>query len=64
MRKKLSKREVESLERLANRISTLRARYDDENGSDVELQIKSNGTVGECLSVASAAIETILQEYY
>lgn len=63
MKTKLNKREVETLRRLSNKIWELRKRYDEDEGTDIELQIKRNGTVGGCLSVANAALDTILQEY-
>ncbi len=63
MKTKLNKREVETLRRLSNRIWELRKRYDEDEGTDIELQIKGNGTVGGCLDVAVAALDTILQEY-
>lgn len=63
MKTKLNKREVETLRRLSNKIWELRKRYDEGEGTDIELQIKSNGTVGGCLSAANAALDTILQEY-
>ncbi len=63
MKTKLNKREVETLRRLSNKIWELRKRYDEDEGTDIELQIKSNGTVGGCLSIANAALDTILQEY-
>lgn len=63
MKTKLNKREVETLRRLSNKIWELRKRYDEDEGTDIELQIKGNGTVGGYLSVAVAAIDTILQEY-
>lgn len=63
MKTKLNKREVETLRRLSNKIWELRKRYDEDEGTDIELQIKGNGTVGGCLDVAAAALDTILQEY-
>lgn len=63
MKTKLTKKEIAVLVRLSDKIWKLRNQYDEENGTDIELQIKSNGTVGGCLSVAAAALDTILQEY-
>lgn len=63
MKTKLTKKEIAALVRLSDKIWKLRNQYDEENGTDIELQIKSNGTVGGCLSVATAALDTILQEY-
>lgn len=63
MKTKLTKKEIAAIDRLADKIWKLRKQYDEENGTDIELQIKGNGTVGGCLSVAAAALDTILQEY-
>lgn len=59
MRKKLSKKEVESLSRLQDRIIKLQDRLYE---NDVPLNY-GNGTAYEQMSVACAALETILQEY-
>lgn len=64
MKTRLNKKELAALESLANKIWALRKKFDDENGTDVALQIDGNGTVGSNLDVAAASIETILQEYY
>ena len=41
----------------------MRKKFDEENGTDIELQVEGNGTVGSNLDCAVAAIDTILQEY-
>ena len=61
---RLNKKELAALESLANKIWALRQKYDEENGTDIALQIEGNGTVGSNLSCAAAALDTILQEYY
>lgn len=63
MKTQLNKRELAALISISNKIQGLRERFDEESGNDIELRIEGNGTVGEQLSIAAAAIETILQEY-
>lgn len=64
MKKRLNKKELAAIDSLADRISKLRQMFNEENGTDIPLQIEGNGTVGGCLSCAAAALDTILQEYY
>mgnify|MGYP006874674652 CR=1 FL=1 len=59
----MTKKEIDAINSVAERISKLRAKYDEENGTDIALQIEGNGTVGGCLGCAAAALDTILQEY-
>lgn len=61
MKTKLTKKEVESLYRLREKIDAMRARIDPNE--EIDLQIEGNGTIGGQLSVASASLDTILQEY-
>ena len=61
MKTKLTKKEVESLYRLREKIDAMMARIDPNEETD--LQIEGNGTIGGQLSVASASLDTILQEY-
>lgn len=62
--RKLTKREIMAIAKIADRIDVLRSRFNEESGTDVELQVKGNGTVGGCLDCAAASLETILQEYF
>ena len=48
---------------VAERVNKLWKKYDEENGTDIALQIEGNGTVGGCLGCAVAALDTIIQEY-
>ena len=61
MKTKLTKKEVEILYRLREKIDAMRARIDPDD--EMDLQIEGNGTIGGQLSVASASLDTILQEY-
>ena len=61
MKMKLTKKEVETLYRLREKIDAMRAKIDPDD--EMNLQIECNGTIGGQLSVASASIDTILQEY-
>ncbi len=61
MKMKLTKKEVETLYRLREKIDAMRAKIDPDD--EMNLQIEGNGTIGGQLSVASASIDTILQEY-
>ena len=61
MKTKLTKKEVETLYRLREKIDAMRARIDPDD--EMDLQIEGNGTIGGQLSVASASLDTILQEY-
>ena len=61
MKKRLTKKEVEILYRLREKIDAIRAKVDPDD--EMNLQIEGNGTIGGQLSVASASIDTILQEY-
>ena len=61
MKTKLTKKEVESLYRLREKIDAMIARIDPNE--EIDLQIEGNGTIGGQLSVASASLDTILQEY-
>jgi len=60
MRKRLSKREIQALSSISERLVTMRDRIEE---NDVELQY-GNGTASEQVSCAIAAIDCILQEYY
>ena len=61
MKTKLTKKEVETLYRLREKIDAMIARIDPNE--EIDLQIEGNGTIGGQLSVASASLDTILQEY-
>lgn len=61
MKTKLTKKEVETLYRLREKIDAIRAKVDPDD--EMNLQIEGNGTIGGQLSVASASLDTILQEY-
>ena len=61
MKLKLTKKEVETLYRLREKIDAIRAKVDPDD--EMNLQIEGNGTIGGQLSVASASLDTILQEY-
>ena len=61
MKTKLTKKEVEILYGLREKIDAMRARIDPDD--EMALQIEGNGTIGGQLSVASASLDTILQEY-
>ena len=61
MKTKLTKKEVETLYRLREKIDAIRAKVDPDD--EMDLQIEDNGTIGGQLSVASASLDTILQEY-
>ena len=61
MKTKLTKKEVETLYRLRDKIDAIRENVDPDD--EIDLQIKCNGTIGGQLSVASASLDTILQEY-
>lgn len=61
MKKRLTKKEVETLYRLREKIDAIRAKVDPND--EMDLQIEGNGTIGGQLSVASASLDTILQEY-
>lgn len=61
MKKRLTKKEVETLYRLREKIDAIRAKVDPDD--EMNLQIEGNGTIGGQLSVASASLDTILQEY-
>ena len=61
MKTKLTKKEVDTLYRLREKIDAMRDRIDPDY--EMDLQIDGNGTIGGLLSVASASLDTILQEY-
>ena len=61
MKKRLTKKEVETLYRSREKIDAIRAKVDPDD--EMNLQIEGNGTIGGQLSVASASLDTILQEY-
>ncbi len=61
MKTRLTKKEVETLYRLREKIDAIRAKVDPDD--EMDLQIEGNGTIGGQLSVASASLDTILQEY-
>lgn len=61
MKTKLTKKEVETLYRLREKIDAIREKVDPDD--EMNLQIVGNGTIGGQLSVASASLDTILQEY-
>ena len=61
MKTKLTKKEVETLYGLRENIDAIRAKVDPDD--EMDLQIEGNGTIGGQLSVASASLDTILQEY-
>ena len=61
MKTKLTKKEVETLYRLREKIDAMRESIDPDD--EMDLQIEGNGTIGGQLSVASASLDTILQEY-
>lgn len=59
MRQKLSKREIEAINSLDNKIRRMAERMEE---NDVELHY-GNGTAASQLNCAAAALETILQEF-
>lgn len=61
MKTRLTKKEVEMLYRIRIKIDAMREKIDPND--EIDLQVEGNGTIGGQLSVASASIETILQEY-
>ena len=65
--RRLTRREVAKIDKIAEALANLRAYYcedeDEPNGKDVLLQITENGSVYGCISCALAALDTILQEY-
>lgn len=61
MKTKLTKKEVETIYRLREKIDAIRAKVDPDD--EMNLQIEGNGTIGGQLSVASASLDTILQEF-
>lgn len=61
MKTKLTKKEVETLYRLREKIDAMRERIDPDD--EMDLLVEGNGTIGGQLSVASASLDTILQEY-
>jgi len=63
MKTRLNKKEIAAIISLAERVGKLREKYDEDNGTDIALQIEGNGTVGGCLGCAAAALDTIIQEY-
>ena len=60
-RKKLNKKEVETLRRLSNKVYRLYLEY-CETDKDVALNY-GNGSVGSQLGCAIASLDSILQEY-
>lgn len=60
MKKKLTKKDVQDLDRLQGRIEKLWLRFEE---NDLELHY-GNGTASSQLSCACASIECILQEVY
>lgn len=46
---------------MREKIDAMRERIDPDD--EMDLQIEGNGTIGGQLSVASASLDTILQEY-
>lgn len=63
MKTRLNKKELATLISLSEKLWAMRKKFDEENGTDIELQVEGNGTVGSNLDCAVAAIDTILQEY-
>lgn len=63
MKTKLNKKELATLISLSEKLWAMRKKFDQVNGTDIELKLKENGTVGSNLDCAVAAIDTILQEY-
>ena len=63
MKTRLSKKEIAAIISVSERVNKLYKKYDVEKGTDIELQIEGNGTVGGCLDCALAALDTIIQEY-
>lgn len=61
--RKLTKRELQTLCSIADKLNNLRWKYNEDEGTDVKLQIKSNGTIGGNIACALASLDTILQEY-
>lgn len=62
MKNKITKKEFEAILKIQDRIEALRKKFDEDN--DVTLPTAENGTVAGNLSCASAALETILQDYF
>lgn len=63
MKTRLNKKELATLIKLSDKLWEIRNRFSEEDGTDIELQVEGNGTVGSNLSCAVASIDTILQEY-
>ena len=63
MKTRLNKKELATIISLSEKLWAMRKKFDEENGTDIELKLKENGTVGSNLDCAVAAIDTILQEY-
>ena len=61
--RKLTKRDLQILYSISDKLDKLRFRYNEDEGTDIELQIKSNGTIGGNIACALASLDTILQEY-
>lgn len=63
MKTRLNKKELATLISLSEKLWAMRKKFDEGNGTDIELKLRENGTVGSNLDCAVAAIDTILQEY-
>lgn len=63
MKTRLNKKELATLISLSEKLWAMSNKFDEENGTDIKLQVEGNGTVGSNLDCAVAAIDTILQEY-
>lgn len=63
MKTRLNKKELATLISLSEKLWAMRQKFDEENGTDIELRVDGNGTVGSNLDNAIGSIGTILQEY-
>lgn len=61
MKTRLNKKEILSIISVADRIDALRAKLDPDE--TMTLECKENGTIGGCLGVALASLDSIIQEY-
>ena len=63
MKARLNKRELNAIDRIADRLCELRDKFDEEkNGKNVALNY-GNGSVYDQIGCALAALDCILQEY-
>ena len=63
MKTRLNKKELATLISLSEKLWAMREKFNEENGTDIELKLMENGTVGSNLDCAGASIDTIIKEY-